>query len=58
MVKVSKTWTGKKNSLPSPDKKEQHQNRKTKQELVHRWDEQDWDLQLKDYLHATQQIQE
>lgn len=58
MVKMTKTWTGKKDSLPSSDKKEQHLNRKTKQELVHRWDEQDWEQQLKDFKYATQSIQE
>ena len=49
MVKMTRPWTGKKSSLPSPVKKEQHLNRKTKEELIHRWQEEDWDKQLREY---------
>lgn len=59
MVTMTKPWTGKKDNLPSVAKKEQHQNRKTKEELVHRWQEHDWQLQYKDYLiDADQPFQE
>lgn len=58
MVKVQKNWTGKK-SPTNPDKKEQHQNNKSKYVLEHQWQEHDWELQLKDYIsNASQQIQE
>ena len=58
MVKIPKTWVGKKNPS-NPIKKEQHQNRKTKEELNHRWETDDWSLQLKDYLlHASKPFQE
>lgn len=42
-------WTGKK-CPTNPVKKEQHENRKTKEELVHRWQEDDWQKQIKEYL--------
>lgn len=48
-MKMTKPWTGKKNNLPSSTKKEQHKERKTKEELVHRWQEDDWENQLKEY---------
>lgn len=58
MVKVPKSWVNKK-SPTNPDKKEQHLNNKSKHELEHRWEEHDWELQLKDYIsNASQQIQE
>ena len=48
-IKVSKGWTGKKDSLPDPNKKELHQTRKTKKALIHEIEDRDWDEQLKDY---------
>jgi hypothetical protein len=47
---MQKEWTGKK-SPTNPNKKEQHQNRKTKEELVHRWQNDDWKNQYKDYIN-------
>ena len=49
MTKTPKNWTGKKQPT-NPVKKEQHVNRKTKEELEHRWENDDWQKQLKDYL--------
>ncbi len=43
-MKVTKTWSGKK-SPTNPKKKEQHQDRKTKDILIHRWQEDDWKRQ-------------
>ena len=58
-MKMMKPWTGKKDNLPSFSKKEQHVNRKTKEDLVHRWQNDDWEKQYKEYLlHASKQIQE
>ena len=48
-IKVSKPWSGKKDSLPDPNKKELHQTRKTKKALIHEIEDRDWDEQLKDY---------
>ncbi len=56
MVKMTRPWTGKKSNLPSPVKKEQHLNRKTKEELEHRWENDDWQKQLQEYLNATTTI--
>jgi len=56
-MKLTKPWTGKKDNLPSPAKKEQHKDRKSKEELVHRWQEDDWEIQLEEF-NASQQIQE
>ena len=52
MVKVTKTWAGKK-SPTNPDKKEQHLNRKTKEELEYRWQNDDWKKQLQEYLDGN-----
>lgn len=49
MKLMTKSWTGKKQPT-NPVKQEQHQNRKTKDELEHRWENDDWESQLKDYL--------
>lgn len=49
MTKTPKNWTGKKQPT-NPVKKEQHVNRKTKEELEHRWENDDWKKQLQDYL--------
>jgi len=58
MVKIPKTWTGKK-SETNPKKKEQHLNNKSRHELEHRWQEHDWIQQYQDFLeHEYQQIQE
>lgn len=48
-MKMKKTWTGKK-SPTNPIKKEQHLNRKSKEELEHRWETDDWNKQLRDYI--------
>jgi len=56
--KMLKTWTGKK-SPTNPERKEQHQDRKTKEELVHQWQEADWDSQYEEYLdYASESFQE
>ena len=52
-MKMKQNWTGKK-APTNPTKKEQHQNRKSKEELEHRWENDDWDKQLKEYLNASQ----
>ena len=56
-IKVSKPWSGKKDSLPDPNKKELHQTRKTKKAVVHDIEDTDWEQQLKEY-YASQSIQE
>lgn len=57
MVKMSRDWTGKKNNLPNQAKKEKHQERKTKKEIQHFIEDDDWDQQLKDF-YATKSVQE
>lgn len=52
-MKMTKTWTGKK-SPTNPSRKEQHTDRKTKDELEHRWENDDWKKQLQEYLDANQ----
>lgn len=47
------SYTGKKQPT-NPVKKEQHENRKTKEELTHRWQKEDWEKQLKDYFGNRQ----
>ena len=42
-------YVGKKNPT-NPDKQEQNKNRKSKDELIHRWENEDWEKQYKDYL--------
>lgn len=54
-MKMKKTWTGKK-SPTNPIKKEQHLNRKSKEELEHRWENDDWNKQLQEYLNANQSL--
>lgn len=56
-MKLTKPWTGKKDNLPSPVKKEQHLERKSKRELQHHFEDDDWNKQLQEY-YASQQIQE
>jgi len=48
-MKLTQNWTGKK-SPTNPVKKEQHVDRKTKDELEHRWENDDWQKQLQEYL--------
>ena len=54
MVKVTKNWTGKKDAIPDPRKKEQHKDRKTKKELEHHWEDDDWLQQLKEFYASTE----
>lgn len=56
-MKSMKPWTGKKDNLPSPVKKEQHLERKSKRELQHHFEDDDWNKQLQEY-YASQQVQE
>ncbi len=56
-MKSMKPWTGKKDNLPSPGKKEQHLERKSKRELQHHFEDDDWNKQLQEY-YASQQVQE
>ena len=49
MVKVSRPWSGKKDSLPNQKKKEQHADRKTKKLRLSEIREDDWQEQLKEY---------
>lgn len=57
-MKLPKMWVNKK-SPTNPDKQEQHKNRKSKDELIHRWENDDWKKQYKDYLeNADSEIQE
>ena len=49
-MKTQKNHTGKK-SPTNPVKKEQHKDRKTKEELEHRWENDDWNKQLQEYLY-------
>ncbi len=57
-MKLPKSWVNKK-APTSPEKQEQHKNRKTKDELIHRWENEDWVQQYQDFLeHEYQQIQE
>lgn len=48
-MKMIRPWTNKKEPT-NPDKKEQHTSRKSKDELIHRWEKDDWEKQYKDYL--------
>lgn len=58
-MKMTRPWTGKKDNLLHQIKKEQHKNRKTKDELEHRWENDDWDIQLQEFLiDANKSIQE
>ena len=52
-IKEIKSWVGKK-APTNPIKKEQHQDRKSKEELEHRWENDDWNKQLQEYLNASQ----
>ena len=49
MVKIPKKWVGKKNET-DPSKKQQHQDRKTKQEVLHKIEDHEWDQQVKEYI--------
>lgn len=48
-IKITYPYTGKK-SPTNPEKQEQHKSRKSKDELIHRWENDDWEKQYKDYL--------
>lgn len=48
-IKEKRSWVHKKEPT-NPDKKEQHTSRKSKDELIHRWEKDDWEKQYKDYL--------
>lgn len=50
-------WTGKKEPT-DPVKKEIHKERKTKKELVHHLEVEDWESQLKEYIYENQSFQE
>lgn len=54
MVKILKSWTGKKTET-NPVKKEQHENRKAKKAILHKLEEQDWKEKVKEF-DADQQI--
>ena len=57
MVKMTKPWTGKKDSLGNPDKKQQHKERKLKKSLLHNIKHEDWTQQLKEYKkNATEPL--
>lgn len=57
-MKLPKMWVNKK-SPTNPEKQEQHKNRKTKDELIHRWENDDWEKQYKEYLkNASKPLQE
>ena len=55
MVKMTRPWTGKKSETP-PVKKEKHLDRKTKEELEHRWQNDDWEKQLKEYYDCLYRV--
>lgn len=55
MPTVKRPWTNKKEPT-NPDKKEQHKNNKTKHELVHLWQEDDWEIQVKEYNGTTSRM--
>jgi phenylpyruvate tautomerase PptA (4-oxalocrotonate tautomerase family) len=58
-MKLPQNWTNHKKFPTNPDKKEAHQNRKSKMVLIHYVEEQDWQQQLKEYNNnAYKQIQE
>ena len=57
MEKMSRPWTGKKNSIANPQKKEQHSNRKNKKHLLYVQEEKEWSIEVKEY-NAIKQIQE
>ena len=57
MEKMSRPWTGKKNSIANPQRKEQHSNRKNKKHLLYVQEEKEWSIEVKEY-NAIKQIQE
>lgn len=51
-------WVHKK-SPTNPEKQEQHKSRKSKDELIHRWENDDWQKQYQDFLeHEYKPFQE
>lgn len=57
MEKMNRPWTGKKNSIANPQRKEQHSNRKNKKHLLYVQEEKEWSIEVKEY-NAIKQIQE
>ena len=55
MEKMSRPWTGKKNSIANPQKKEQHSDRKNKKHLLYLQEEREWCVEVKEY-NANKQI--
>lgn len=55
MEKMNRPWTGKKNSIANPQRKEQHSNRKNKKHLLYLQEEREWELQVKDF-HIDEEI--
>ncbi len=51
-IKITYPYTGKK-SPTNPEKQEQHKSRKSKDEIIHRWENDDWKKQLKDYVYES-----
>lgn len=56
-VKMTKKseYTGKKEPT-NPSKKEQHTNRKTKEQIVHRWQNDDWETQVKEFYERLSDL--
>ena len=57
-MKMTKPYTGKKDNLPSYNKKEQHKERKTLAQIIHHIEDDDWEQQLKEFLDANSTFQE
>ena len=55
-MKIARPWTGKKDSLPDPVKKEVHQERKTKKQILHHLEELDWEKELREYIYDCRKI--
>lgn len=48
-MKISRPYTGKKNNLPDPTKKQQHADRANKKIIISKIKESDWKEQVKEY---------
>ena len=55
-MKMSRPWTGKKDTLPDTTKKEVHQERKTKKQIINHLEEEDWEQELKEYKYENKSI--
>ena len=55
-TKISRPWSGKKDSLPDITKKEVHQERKTKKQILNLLEEEDWDKELKEYIYENKSV--